>query len=74
MAEDIAVSLLAQYYGISEESETKKFPSIQECVGSIENDSDKLIDEQSTVDTNGDDTSKETEVQVQILIQLCYYY
>ncbi|KYM88780.1 Leucine-rich repeat-containing protein 27 [Atta colombica] len=63
MAEDIAVSLLAQYYGISEESETKKFPSIQECVSSIENDSDKLIDEQSTVDTNGDDTSKETEVQ-----------
>ncbi|KAG5317535.1 LRC27 protein, partial [Pseudoatta argentina] len=63
MAEDIVVSLLAQYYGISEESETKKFPSIQECVGSIENDSDKLIGEQSTVDTNGDDTSKETEVQ-----------
>ncbi|KYN28543.1 PREDICTED: leucine-rich repeat-containing protein 27-like [Trachymyrmex cornetzi] len=63
MAEDIAVSLLAQYYGISEESETKKFPSIQECVSSIENDSDKLVGEQSTVDTNGDDTSKETEVQ-----------
>ncbi|XP_018351200.1 PREDICTED: leucine-rich repeat-containing protein 27-like isoform X1 [Trachymyrmex septentrionalis] len=63
MAEDIAVSLLAQYYGISEESEIKKCPSIQECVGSIENDSDKLIGEQSTVDTNDDDTSKETEVQ-----------
>jgi len=66
MAEDIAVSLLAQYYGISEESEIKKCPSIQECVGSIENDSDKLIGEQSTVDTNDDDTSKETEVQVRI--------
>ncbi|KYM99101.1 PREDICTED: uncharacterized protein LOC108777033 [Cyphomyrmex costatus] len=63
MSEDIAANLLAQYYAISEESKTKKFPSILECMGSIENNSDKLIGEQSTVDTNGDDTSKETEVQ-----------
>ncbi|KYQ48348.1 Leucine-rich repeat-containing protein 27 [Trachymyrmex zeteki] len=62
MSEDITASLLAQYYGISEEPELNKFPSIQ-CIGSIENDSDKLIGEQSTVDTNGDDTSKETEMQ-----------
>lgn len=72
MSEDITASLLAQYYGISEEPELNKFPSIQ-CIGSIENDSDKLIGEQSTVDTNGDDTSKETEMQVRILI-LCHYY
>ncbi|XP_011699530.1 PREDICTED: E3 ubiquitin-protein ligase LRSAM1-like [Wasmannia auropunctata] len=62
MSENIAESLLAQYYGIFENSKTEKCPSIRECVGSVENDSDKLI-EQSTVDTNDDDTSKETEVQ-----------
>jgi len=67
MSEDIAENLLAQYYGISEGSKAKNFPSIQEYVASVENDSDKLI-EQSTVDTNDDDTSRETEVQVRILI------
>lgn len=68
ISEDIAESLLAQYYGISEGRKAEKFPSIQECVGSIENDPDKLIGEQSTVDTNGDDASKETEMQVQISV------
>ncbi|XP_011871282.1 PREDICTED: uncharacterized protein LOC105563902 isoform X2 [Vollenhovia emeryi] len=63
MSEDIAGSLLAQYYGIFDGPRTEKFPSIQECVGSVEHDSDKLINEQSTVETNDDDTSRETGVQ-----------
>lgn len=73
MSENIAESLLAQYYGISESPKVEKFQSIQECVGSVENDSDKLIGEQSTVETNDDDTSKETGVQVRTSIQFCYY-
>ncbi|XP_071627963.1 uncharacterized protein [Temnothorax longispinosus] len=63
MSGDIAESLLAQYYGIFEGPKAEKFLSIQECVGSVENDSDKLIGEQSTVETNDDDTSRETGVQ-----------
>ncbi|XP_077273194.1 uncharacterized protein LOC143903463 isoform X1 [Temnothorax americanus] len=63
MSGDIAESLLAQYYGIFEGPKAEKFPSIQECVGSVENDSNKLIGEQSTVETNDDDTSRETGVQ-----------
>lgn len=60
---DIAESLLVQYYGFPEKSETGKFLSIHECASSTENDADKLIEEQSTIDTNGDNTSREMEVQ-----------
>ncbi|XP_025987312.1 leucine-rich repeat-containing protein 27 isoform X2 [Solenopsis invicta] len=63
MSEDIAENLLVQYYGFSEGSKVEKFPSIHDCAVSVENDSDKLIGEQSTVDTNNDDISRETEVQ-----------
>ncbi|XP_072759609.1 uncharacterized protein [Anoplolepis gracilipes] len=59
---DIAENLLTQYYGLSQKSETEKCLSIHECA-SNENDIEKLIDEQSTVDTTDNDTSKETEVQ-----------
>ncbi|XP_011641791.1 cyclic GMP-binding protein C-like [Pogonomyrmex barbatus] len=60
---DIAENLLDQYYGISKDSKAEKLLSIQECVGNIENNQDKLNGEQSTLDTNGNDTSSETEVQ-----------
>ncbi|KAL6446383.1 hypothetical protein ACFW04_001160 [Cataglyphis niger] len=61
---DIAENLLTQYYGLSTKSETEKFLSIHECVSNVENDVEKLIGEQSTVDTaNDNDTSKETEEQ-----------
>ncbi|XP_050449037.1 leucine-rich repeat and death domain-containing protein 1-like isoform X2 [Cataglyphis hispanica] len=61
---DIAENLLIQYYGLSTKSETEKFLSIHECVSNVENDVEKLIGEQSTVDTaNDNDTSKETEEQ-----------
>ncbi|XP_028045310.1 leucine-rich repeat protein SHOC-2 isoform X2 [Monomorium pharaonis] len=63
MSEDIAKTLLVQYYGISNGTKAEKFPSIQECAGSVENESDKLIGEQSTLDTNDDDMSRETEEQ-----------
>ncbi|XP_070154491.1 leucine-rich repeat-containing protein 27 isoform X2 [Polyergus mexicanus] len=60
---DIAENLLAQYYGLSKKSETEKFISIHECMSNVEN-VDKLIGEQSTVDTaNDNDTSRETEEQ-----------
>ncbi|CAL1673888.1 unnamed protein product [Lasius platythorax] len=60
---DIAENLLAQYYGLSKKSETEKFLSIHECVSNVENNAEKLIGEQSTVDTDDNDTSRETEVQ-----------
>lgn len=66
---DIAENLLAQYYGLSKKSETEKFLSIHECVSNVENNAEKLIGEQSTVDTDDNDTSRETEVQVRSLIQ-----
>lgn len=62
---DIAENLLTQYYGLSKKSETEKFLSIHECMSNVENDVEKLIGEQSTVDTaNDNDTSRETEEQV----------
>lgn len=71
---DIAENLLAQYYGLSKKSETEKFVSIHDCVNNAENDIEKLIGEQSTVDTNDNDTSGETEMQVQVrnLIQFVF--
>ncbi|XP_029171942.1 E3 ubiquitin-protein ligase LRSAM1-like [Nylanderia fulva] len=60
---DIAENLLTQYYGLSKKSETENFLSIHECVSNVENNVEKLIGEQSTVDTDGNDTSQETEVQ-----------
>lgn len=63
---DIVENLLAQYYGLSKKSETEKFLSIHESVNNTENDVEKLIGEQSTVDTNDNDTSGEMEVQVQV--------
>lgn len=70
---DIAENLLAQYYGLSKKSETEKFVSIHDCVNNAEN-IEKLIGEQSTVDTNDNDTSGETEMQVQVrnLIQFVF--
>lgn len=61
---DLTENLLAQYYGFSAEPKIEKFLSIHECASNAENDADKLIGNQSTIDTNGDDTSKETKVQV----------
>lgn len=61
---DIAENLLTQYYGLSKKSETETFLSIHECVSNAENNVEKLIGEQSTVDTDDNDTSKGTEVQV----------
>lgn len=61
---DIARVLLAKYYGFSKTPGTDKFLSIHECMNSAKNDVQKLTGEQSTVDTNDDDTSKETEIQV----------
>lgn len=62
---DIAENLLAQYYGLCKKSETEKFISIHECMSNVEDDVEKLIGEQSTVDTaNDNDTSRETEEQV----------
>lgn len=60
---DIAENLLAQYYGLPKKSKTEKFLSIHENVNNTENDIEKLIGEQSIVDTNDNDTSEETEVQ-----------
>ncbi|XP_025263496.1 uncharacterized protein LOC105248795 [Camponotus floridanus] len=62
---DITENLLAQYYGLSKKSETEKFVSIHDCVNNAGN-IEKLIGEQSTVDTNDNDTSGETEVQEDI--------
>lgn len=62
---DITENLLANYYGFSAEPQVEKFLSIHECASNEENNVDKLIGNQSTVDTNDDDTSKETEIQVQ---------
>lgn len=67
---DIAESLLAQYYGFSGESKAEKFLSIHECAKNAENDADKLNGQQSTIDTNDDDMSKETKVQVRMLTLL----
>ncbi|XP_014480404.1 PREDICTED: chaoptin-like [Dinoponera quadriceps] len=58
---DLTKDLLAQYYGFSAEPQVEKFLSIHGCISNAENDADKLIDNQSTIDTNDDDTSKEME-------------
>ncbi|XP_029666144.1 cyclic GMP-binding protein C-like [Formica exsecta] len=65
---DIAENLLAQYYGLCKKSETEKFISIHECMSNVEDDVEKLIGEQSTVDTaNDNDTSRETEEQENVV-------